>query len=206
MKRIIAILSVLAGSVLALAQTPGEIVSRMETEMQKHQNDGLSMIVDTKVPVLGSITIRTYARGDKSRIETELKGYRLIEWTDGVSDWEYDSKNKQIEITKADPSTAADGGDAELFTGITEGYDISLKKETEDAWYLLCKKAKSNTDKDAPKNIDLVISKKNYYPVSLSAKASGMSVTMRNISFGITEKQVTFNAAEFPGVKIIDKR
>ena len=206
MKRLFCILSILASSVIALAQTPEEILARMEAEMEKHEGEGLSMTVDTKVPVVGTISIKSYVLGDKARIETELKGFKLIEWTDGVSDWEYDSKNKKIEITKADPSTMDDAGDAELFSDITDGYDVSLKKETNDAWYFVCKKTKDNTDKDAPKNIDLVISKKNYYPVSLSAKMSGITMTMRDISFGVTEKQVTFNAADFPGIAIVDKR
>ena len=46
----------------------------------------------------------------------------------------------------------------------------------------------------------------DYYPVSLSAKISGITMTMRDISFGVTEKQVTFNAADFPGIAIVDKR
>lgn len=207
MKRLICILSILlTGSFLALAQTPQEIIARMEAEMEKHEGEGLIMTVDTKVPVLGTIAIKSYTLGNKARIETELKGYKLIEWTDGISDWEYDSKNKKIEITKADPSTMDDAGDAELFSDITDGYDVTLKKETDDAWYFTCKKSKTNTDKDAPKNVDLVVSKKNYYPVSLSAKISGITMTMRDISFGVTEKQVTFNAADFPGIAIVDKR
>ena len=96
--------------------------------------------------------------------------------------------------------------DAEMFSGITDDYDVSIKKETADAWHLLCKKSKNNTDKDAPKTIDLVISKKNYYPLSLSTKMSGVSMNLHGISFGVTEKQVTFNAADYPTAKIVDKR
>jgi hypothetical protein len=33
-----------------------------------------------------------------------------------------------------------------------------------------------------------------------------VTLTLRNISFGVTEKQVNFNAADFPDVKITDKR
>jgi len=206
MKRLFCILTALAEAFIAFAQTPQEILARMEAEMEKHEGEGMIMTVDTKVPVLGTVAIKSYTLGNKARIETEMKGYKFIEWTDGVTDWEYDSKNKQIEITNADPSTMDDAGDAELFSDITDGYDVSLKKETDDAWYFVCKKSKTNTDKDAPKNIDLVVSKKNYYPVSLSAKMSGITMTMRDIAFGVTEKQVTFNAADFPGIAIVDKR
>jgi hypothetical protein len=35
---------------------------------------------------------------------------------------------------------------------------------------------------------------------------AGASVTMRDISFGVTEKQVTFDAKQYPGATIVDKR
>ena len=31
-------------------------------------------------------------------------------------------------------------------------------------------------------------------------------MTMQGISFGVIEKQVTFNAVDYPGVTIVDKR
>ena len=48
--------------------------------------------------------------------------------------------------------------------------------------------------------------KGTYWPVSLSTSMTGASVTMRDISFGVTEKQVTFDANQYPGATIIDKR
>ena len=54
--------------------------------------------------------------------------------------------------------------------------------------------------------MDLVINKGTYLPVSLSAKVSSVTMTMREISFGISEKQVTFNISDYPDAKIIDKR
>ena len=52
----------------------------------------------------------------------------------------------------------------------------------------------------------LVVSKGNYYPVSLSTKIEGMAFTMRNISFNVSEEKVTFNAKDYPDAKIVDKR
>ena len=31
-------------------------------------------------------------------------------------------------------------------------------------------------------------------------------MTMRNITFGVSEEQVTFNQADYPDAKVIDKR
>ena len=87
-----------------------------------------------------------------------------------------------------------------------EGYDVTLSKETDKAWYFNCKKSKDNKEKDVPKTIDIVVAKGTYYPVSLSAQMKGITVTMRGISFGVTEKQVSFDAKDYPNVKITDKR
>lgn len=205
MKRFFTLLSALLAAAAALAQTPEEIVTRMEEAMSKHEKEGIVMTVDVKVPVVGTMTTTTWTLGDKMRLETETMGIKAISWSDGKTDWTYVSKKNEVTIEKT-KGPSSDAGDVEMFTGITDDYDVTLSKETDKAWYLTCKKSKTNKDKDAPKNIDLVVSKANYYPVSLSTKVSGISLTMRGVSFGVTDKQVTFNAADFPGVTVVDKR
>ena len=199
------LLLAIAFAVAALAQTPEEIVSRMEAEMDKHENDGIIMTVDVKIPILGTMTTKTYSLGDKLRVEGKMMGVDIVTWSDGVTEWTYDSKTNTIEITKEKAKDSSEG-DAEMFQGLTDGYDVSISKETADAWHILCKKTKANTDKDAPKTVNLVIAKSNYYPLSLSAKVSGVTMTMRDIAFGVTEKQVTFDPREYPTAKIEDKR
>ena len=54
--------------------------------------------------------------------------------------------------------------------------------------------------------MDLVVAKGTYYPISLSTKQSGITVTMRDVTFGVSDKQVTFNIADYPGVKVKDER
>ena len=205
MKRMTLMVSLLFAALSAMAQTPLEIVSRMEEEMNKHETDGLVMTVDVKIPIIGTMHTRTYALGDKMRIDAKMMGVDMITWSDGVTQWEYNGKTDEITISKDDGSSS-DGGDAEMFDNIIAGYDVILKKETADAWYITCKKSKTNTDKDAPKTMDLIVAKDTYYPVSLSAKASGVTMTMRDISFGVTEEQVTFDSRKYPRAKIIDKR
>ena len=205
MKQLVTFLSAIAFAFAALAQTPEEIVSRMEAEMDKHENDGIIMTVDVKVPVLGTMTTKTYSLGNKIRIEGKMMGVEIVTWTDGETEWSYNSKTNTIEITREKAKDTAEG-DAEMFQGLTDGYDVSISKETADAWHILCKKSKTNTDKDDPKTINLVVAKSNYYPLSLSAKISGVSMTLRDISFGVPEKQVTFNPGDYPTAKIEDKR
>ena len=54
--------------------------------------------------------------------------------------------------------------------------------------------------------MNLVVAKGTFYPVSLSAKMSGITMTMRDLSYGVTEAQVTFNPADYPDATIEDKR
>ena len=206
MRRIISLFSAILWSLLALAQTPEEIITRMDAEIKKRQQEGMVMTADSKVPILGNVTVKTYVLGGKMRAETSMKGVKIITWSDGTTSWEYNSKKNEITINKVVASAADNDGDAGMFSGITEGFDVSIQKETDDAWYILCKKSKNNKDNDVPKTMDLVVQKNNYRPKSLSFKMTGISMTLRNIAFGVTEKQVTFNPADYPGAIIIDKR
>ena len=197
-------MAVLAAVLAAVAQTPKEIVDRMEATMNAHEKEGVIMTVDLKLLIVGTTTSKSYMLGGKTRVEMKMMGVQIITWSDGEKDWTYISKDNTLTIEKS-KGDASEAGDTEMFSGITDGYDVTLKKETADAWYFLCKKSKSNKEKDDPKTIDLVISKKNYYPLSLKASVSGMTMTMREISFGVTEADVTCDPSKFPGVKIIRK-
>ena len=203
-KLVLAFMAVLVSVVAAVAQTPKEIVDRMEATMNAHEKEGVIMTVDLKLLIVGTTTSKSYMLGDKTRVEMKMMGVQIITWSDGEKDWTYISTDNTLTIEKS-KGDASEAGDTEMFSGITDGYDVTLKKETADAWYFLCKKSKRNKEKDDPKTIDLVISKKNYYPLSLKASVSGMTMTMREISFGVTEADVTCDPSKFPGVKIIRK-
>ena len=203
-KLVLAFMAVLVAVMAAVAQTPKEIVDRMEATMNAHEKEGVIMTVDLKLLIVGTTTSKSYMLGDKTRVEMKMMGVQIITWSDGEKDWTYISKDNTLTIEKS-KGDASEAGDTEMFSGITDGYDVTLKKETADAWYFLCKKSKRNKEKDDPKTIDLVISKKNYYPLSLKASVSGMTMTMREISFGVTEADVTCDPSKFPGVKIIRK-
>lgn len=208
MKKLIAIISFIAMASVAMAQTAEEIITRMETEMNKHdESEGLAMTIDIKVFILGTMSSRAFTLGDKSRVEASVMGKDLITWDDGVTTWIYDSEKNEIELKNTATKEKSDSdGDVKMFEGITDGYDVSIDKETSTEWHIRCKKAKKNPDKDAPKKMDLVIAKGTYWPVSLSASMKGIDMTMREISFGVTEKQVTFDPKAYPNAKIVDNR
>ena len=177
----------------------------MEEVVNAHEKEGIVMDVDIKIPLLGTMTTRTYTLGEKTFMEASAKGVVIYTWSDQTTSWTYDSKSNELTIEKSSGDSSSES-DAEMFTGVTEGYDLKLQKETPEAWFFKCKRSKNNPDKDAPKSFELAVCKSNYYPYSLTAKESGVTMTMRNISFGVSEKRVTFNQADFPDAKVIDKR
>ena len=139
--------------------------------------------------------------------ELGIKGKKAINWSDSVTDWQYDVQKNEITISRSKPSEKSDPeNNMKMLDSVTEGYDVKLKSETDQAWYFVCTKSKSNTKKDDPKRMDLVISKATYLPISVQAKEKGVTITMRNFAVGVKEKDITFNPADYPSAKIIDNR
>ena len=190
----------------AFAQTAEEIVARMDEVMDQEKDKGMIMTMDMKIPILGTFSTTAYTLGEKMRAEIEEAGSKLITWMDETTSWTYNVTKNEIEIEnrKSESSEAEDN--ASMLSDVTAGYSVSIKKQTADAWYITCKKLKTNTNKDDPKTMDLVVAKDSYMPVSLSATVSLVTVTLRNFSFSVSESQVTFNPANYPGATIIDKR
>ena len=205
MKKIFCIIACLALSVAAMAQTAEEILDKMDEVFSRYEKDGIAMAVQTKIPILGSITMKAWTLGQKSRMETRLMGTNLIIWDDGETEWTYNAKDNKLTIDSSTPSSEEDG-DAEMFQDVTDGYDVSIKKETADAWYIQCKKSKTNTNKEDPKSMEIVVAKGTYHPVSLTTKMQGVTLIMKDLSFGVTEEQVTFDPKKYASAKVVDKR
>ena len=208
MKRFFALLIACVLAVAAYAQTAEEIIARMEKVMEQYSEaSGLQMTMDIKLPILGTMSAKAWSLGDKMRMEAGMKGKKLITWQDGETEWTYDSDENTITIENQDKSKKSDEKEnMELFQNATEGYDVSIAKENADSWTIKCKKNRSNTNKDDPKNMEIVVAKGTYYPMSLSAKIDLVTVTMRDLKFDVSEKDVTFNKADYPDATIIDKR
>lgn len=206
MKRLITFFIALAGTLAAMAQTPEEIISRMEAKMDSYENTGIVMTMDMKIPILGTFSMKNYALGDKTYSQGSMLGHEVRIWTDGDISWTYDSDDNTITIEKSSSKDSSKEGDAKMFSNITDGYDVSIKKETATEWQINCRKSRSNTNKDDPRTMTLVVAKETYNPVSLSATMSGVTVKMHELSFGVTPEQVAFDQARFPDATVIDKR
>ena len=189
------------------AQTPEEIVRKMSEQLDRADAEGIAMDLNMKMPVVGSFTTHNLVRGDRMKSTVTGKVKKVIMWYDGTTNWVYDEQAGEITVSPQKQSDSKkDNSDMKAFESITNGYDLVLERETADAWYILCKKSKSNKDKDDPAKMDLAVSKATYLPIYLRMKQSVVSVSIEKVSIGVSEKSVTFNPAEYPNAKIIDKR
>ncbi|MBR5660147.1 MAG: hypothetical protein IKW99_01195 [Bacteroidales bacterium] len=203
MRRLIVLLASLALALGAAAQTAEEIVARMDQETEKGDTQGISMTMTMKLPVLGEFSTLIKARGDYSKAESTVKGEKVILWSDTKTTWTYTPKNNELVI---ETSKGSQNDEGDLVKGVTSGYNVSIKGETADVWQIKCVKQKSNQDKDDPKTMDLVVSKKTYLPVSLVAKVKMVTITLKNFSIGVSPDEVKFDPSAFKDAKIIDKR
>lgn len=196
-------------ALVAWAQAPEEILAKMSEAMDEKENGGMAMTMDMKIPIMGTIAMRMYTLGGKSKMETTLKGRLVIMWDDGKAIRTYNGEDNRITVEDStsggDSSSEADEN-LGLAKSVTEGYDVKLVKETADAWYFACKKQKTNKEKDSPKNIELSVWKDSYCLRELNTSMKGVKMTLRDVKYNITEEEVTFDENRFPNAEVIDKR
>lgn len=198
----------LLSGICLMAQTPEQVVEKMTTELSRGEAEGLSMVLEINLPIIGKVRTQNHQRGSRLRTEMENSNGKTTTWIDGNTMWIYQPSKNEITIDKVDISKSASGSMDEMdrFSGITDGYDLSFEKQTEKAWYILCTKNKSNKTKDAPKTMNLEVAKGSYMPLSLRMKVNGLSIAIENVSVGVPEAAVVFKASDYPGAKITDKR
>lgn len=203
-KFLIATAAALFTATALFAQTAEQIIARMDKAMENFETEGVYMVMDMKIPILGTFSTQMYTWGEKSKAITKALGEQSIIWSDATTEWIYDSKKNEIKIQKSDPSDSGDEMGA--LEGITDGYNVEVKKEDAKSWQIACTKSKDNPDKDAPKKMTLTVSKATYLPIGLSMTMKGVTMILRDFKPGVKEADVTFDPSLFPDATIIDER
>lgn len=144
-------IAVFAG-VAAFAQTTEEIFARMEQAMQGQQDKGLYMVMEMKIPILGTAGTQAWVLGDKTKMIISGKGASSTIFLDGKTQWTYNPDKNEIEIAN---------------------------------------QTKTSTSSNPQDNTEML---------------TGITITMRDFHFDVTEKDVTFNQSDYPNAKVIDKR
>lgn len=203
MKRLFVLTAaVLAFACAASAQTASEIVARMDQELAKCDVEGYSFTFDMKIPFLATSSTRISTLGDKERMDMTYKDENKVIWRDKDTTWTYDNG----EVVIALEPRKEDSDDNATFKNLSGRYDVSIKSETADVWELLCKKSKSNKDKNDLKKMVFSVSKKTFLPVEYSNKKAGFKMDIRDYAVGVSEDFVTFTPDKVNGAPITDKR
>ena len=206
-KTIITLFAALMAAAGLWAQTPDEILAKMDQEMARFDKEGVNMIMDIKLPLLGTYSTDMHILGDMYKATLHVKGETAITWSDGITNWDYDSSDNELTITPAKPQEETEAqSNMKMLESVTEGYDVKLKKETAQSWEFVCTKSKTNTKKDDPKKMNLVVSKTTYLPISVSVSEKGVKITMRDFTIGVTEESIRFDPSKYQNAKIVDKR
>ena len=205
---LIALGSLLMAGMPSVAQTTDEILSRMEAQLDRADAEGLAMDLILKMPVVGEIRSHNLVLGDKARIEVSKEGKKVTSYADAAlgTTWTYDAATNEVTIENRKSSSESSSSDGKVMRGVQDGYDVTLKEETANAWIFVCKKSKSNKEKDDPNKINLAVSKATYLPLYFRTKKSVFTISFENVAIGLSEDQVTFRESDYPGAKIVDKR
>lgn len=187
------------------AQTPEEIVGKMMARMDRGNIEGFFMDLNMKMPIIGTVRSHNSVSGDRLKSEVSSKEKNSIVWSDATTKWTLNPATREVTIENKGASDSGNYG-VKSFDNLAEGYKLTLKKETENAWYIVCKKRGSNKNKDDAKKMELTVSKDTYLPICLSSKTLLVSVSIENYALGVTRESVTFDPAAYPGVTLIDKR
>ncbi len=196
----------LSGAVVS-AQTPEEIVKQMGTQLERCNAEGFSMDFIMKMPILGTVRSHYMVLGKKMKASFASSDKNVVSWYDETTEWTYDSRDNTLTVENRKPSSA-DGNESHLkeFDSLRDGYDFKLQKETPEAWYILCKRSRSNKDKDDPKSMELAVAKATYLPVYIRSKKPLFSFAIENVIPGVTEESVTFRPEAYSNAQVVDKR
>ena len=208
MKRLLCFAIAFLSATVTFAQTGLEIVNRMNQRLSDRKSEGICMSADVKIPVMGTVTTRTYAYGNKRRMEVESSKINTITFIDDTLQWTYVKGSSEVVLTNLNIGKRSDtpGTDTGMFDDIPDAYDITIKSQNAVKWELQCKRKKNIDDDDYPKHLTLEVRKDTYEPISMNTKVMGISMTMHHFIFGIPESKVTFNPDDFPGVTVSDQR
>ena len=90
-KLLFALFAVLFASASLFAQTTEEILARMDRETERFDQEGVSFVMELKIPLLGTVPSAVYMRGDKYKAVVNVKENASVSWSDGITEWDYNS-------------------------------------------------------------------------------------------------------------------
>ena len=209
-KSFFAVLSLVC-SMTVFSQNANEIVSQMEAYVNSHQQDGVSFAIDKELMYVDSYNSSKklssgsiFIHDNKMRVDSD-NGTEFIN-LDINRKWFVSSSNNEVQF---DFTNKGDGNRInDYYSGlhfIRPAYRFTIKDETDDTWTVYGRRKLFTRYNWVEKEIVLTIRKDTYQPVSVTlynvmdGKYYDVAEVTRkdDITFGVTENQVTFNAADY---------
>ena len=194
MKRILCFAIAFLSATMTFAQTGAEIVNRMNERINARRSEGISVIAEVKIPIVGTVSTKTSALGDRKRVDVRMKERDVITFSQQDTTWIYTVQDNSVLITTdtimSKVNSSNPEGNIDMFGDIVEVYNITIKSQNLVKWELVCKRKKGNKDDDYPKNITLEVRKDTYELISMTTKMMGISMVMRDLKFGLTQKDI----------------
>ena len=166
-------------------------------------------VTDSKDKVQGSKTGTIYLRGNKYHINV-VGGQDIF--CDGKDVWTYDRSSNEVTITKSDPNTQTLAPD-KIFTNFYDkDFLYKLNGESKIGGRTVQEVELTPTDKTKPffKAL-LYVDKTSHTLVSLKSfdkSGNKYTITTKNLNGNarITDAQLAYNKAKFPGAEEVDLR
>ena len=109
MRRLVSVLAAIALSIVAFGQSAEEVVQRMEKAMAGHEAEGAVVGMDMKIPIIGTVTTKTWIVGDKMRTEGGAAGVKFTSWQDETTIWTLTEKDGKRSMVITDVPTVGEG-------------------------------------------------------------------------------------------------
>lgn len=65
----------------------------MDQEVARFDKEGVNMVMDIKIPLLGTYSTDMHILGDMYKATLNVWDNPAITWSDGVTTWDYDSSD-----------------------------------------------------------------------------------------------------------------
>ena len=212
MKKLIIICLFAAFSAVNVAAAiPAEVVKVMhKSSAAMESSNGLSMDMNVNINMLiisMDMSIELREKGNKSlmQMSTSVRGKEIKseKGCDGVVAWEYKSiptRDDTLVISK--PKIFGSNNEYTIDYDIYEEYKTAKMKEKDGNYEITFTDPKND---DTPKKTVLKFRKKDYMPVEMETKESGvtMTITFSNIKFGVDDSVFVFDESRYKGATII---
>lgn len=211
MKRIALCVACLACCLALHAEvTAEEAIEVLSTSVSKFSEaKGLSLKMGIKVPIAPAMEIEMFSKGDLFAMA--IDGGKAFFRDDII--WEYDEKENTVEIQKMEKSELKD---LALLAALPAQMELKDLKPLSKNTFQVGENTVKFEEKDGKityhfksdeGNMDMVVNAKSKNISQLKMKKGVMALTISysNIKYTCADKDVLFDAANFPGVKIIDQ-